>query len=409
MADRYRPRLANPSVLSKVEPPLLVRLFKPYANWLKTHGIHLRRVQDVNSDVLDRLALLLMEGKGLPPGLPETLSLIDEMSTPALYDRLRTRAAKARIALPDKVTGADLAVHVFLKAPRILKDLRIEVASLRPRKIIRHLALSDAIPRVPRDLKRRVASLEDALKWDFANRKRGTGTQVHLFREERGFRLMIRRGDTLRSQPVIDDDDETRRLILRPELYDVVRYDTRHGDLLVNARTVSDEHAYCRLIGKIIFRSELLFDPANPPPRYSLDPIREQGRALFTCAEFEGIDEVRLSVLDLEHPSDDHVRMRLGPDDAFAALEMLGGRLDTSTLLLRSRIDFRVVGDDRPHATYIIPPCTAIYEQDGVVEPIEEFFEVRDLLLPRRVSLDAVSESLFTMRRDVLEPRSAAG
>ena len=409
MADRYRPKLANPSLLSKIEPDLLVGLFKPNSAWLRDQGIRLRRASDLNVETLDRLSLLLMAGAGLPAGLPETLSLIDEMSAPALHDKLHKRAAKARIALPNRLSSVDLAVRLFIKAPHVLRDLRVEVVSLRPRKISRYMAMSDRIPKTPRDLKRRVAALEDALRSDFAQRNRGTGTRVHAFREQGGFRLMIRRGDILRSHAVIDEGDETRRLILRPELYDVVRYDSRQGDLLVNAKAISDAQSYCRIIGHNVFRSDLLFDPIVPPPRYTLEPIREHGRALFSCAEFEGIEEVRLSVLDLEHPSLNHVKTRLGPHDAFAALQMVGGEIDPTALLQRARIDFRLTGEDRERPVFILPPITAIYEHDELSEAIEEFIEARRLLLSRAESLDAVSESLFTINRDVLQPRSAAG
>lgn len=220
---------------------------------------------------------------------------------------------------------------------------------------------------------------------------------------------MIRRGDILRSQAVIDEADETRRLILRPELYDVVRYDRRQGDLLVNAKATSDAQSYCRIIGRHLFRNELLFDPVLPPPRYSLEPIRERGRSLFTCAEFEAIEEVRLSMLDLEHPSLNHVKTRLGPHDALAALQLVGGQIDPSALLQRARIDFRLVGEDRERAVFVLPPITAIYEHDELSEVIEEFIELRGLLLPRAESLDAVSQCLFTIDREVHQPRSAAG
>lgn len=409
MGDRYRPKLANPSLLSKIEADLLVRLFRPYAAWLKNHGIRIRRASDVSVDLLDRLAVVLMAGAGLPAGLPETLNLIDEMSAPSLHDRLRARAAKARIAFPNPVNTVDLAVRLFIKAPHVLRDLRVEVVSLRPRKISRYLAMSDQIPRTPREFRRRVAALEDALRSDFEQRNRGTGTRVHAFREHGGFRLMIRRGDILRSQAVIDEADETRRLILRPELYDVVRYDVRQGDLLVNAKSTSDAKSYCRIIGRHLFKNELLFDPLAPPPRYSLEPIRERGRSLFTCAEFGAIEEVRLGILDLEHPSQKHVKNRLGPDDAFAALDMVGGQLDPDALLPRARIDFRMVGEDRERHVFILPPIDAIYEHDELSEAIEAFIETRGLLLPRAESLDAVSESLFTFDREVHQLRSAAG
>jgi hypothetical protein len=397
MADVFHPRFAKPTVLRAVEPALLVRLLKPYREWLEESGIKLRSVRDLNDPVLDKLSLALMDGSSLPPGLPELQSLLDDMSRPALFDRLLECAKKAKLVLPENVTGIDLAVRLYLKAPQLLEGVRVEVASLKPRKISRYMALTEDIPPVPRDVKRRRAAFETALQKDFVSRKRGTGTRVHLFYEPNGFRLMIRRGDTLRSQAVIDDDDETRRLILRPELYDVVRYDMRHGDLLVNARAKGDAQAYCRLIGRHLFKSDFLFDAIETPPRYSLDPILSEGQAVLTCAEFEQIEYVSLCVLDLEHPTHDHVRLRLGPDDVFTALQLTGGAIDPDAVLTRAQFKIKLFDEKRERSVIIIPPITAIYEHDEIAEVIEKFIERRGLLLPRTESLNACADTLFTM------------
>ncbi|MCE7901051.1 MAG: hypothetical protein DYH07_13310, partial [Armatimonadetes bacterium ATM1] len=103
------------------------------------------------------------------------------------------------------------------------------------------------------------------------------------------------------------------------------------------------------------------------------------------------------------------VKTRLGPHDALAALQLVGGQIDPSALLQRARIDFRLVGEDRERAVFVLPPITAIYEHDELSEVIEEFIELRGLLLPRAESLDAVSQCLFTIDREVHQPRSAAG
>lgn len=397
MADSFSPKFAKPTVLRNIEPALLVRLLKPFKGWLVEHGINLRKAGDVDEGVLDRLSAALLDGTGLPAGLPELMNLIDEMSVPSLFDRMLACAQKAKLVLPDPVTGTDLAVRLYLRAPKLLDGLRVEVASLRPKKISRYLAMSDVIPKVPRDLKRRCTELETALRKDFQTRKRGNGTRLHVFREARGFRLMIRRGDTLRSQAVIDDDAETRRLILRPELYDVVRYDLRHGDLLINARGQADTRAFCRLIGRHIFKNDFLFDAFDPPGRYTLEPIRKEGQAILTCAEFDQLEYVQLCVLDLEHPSLDHVRVRLGPDAVFTALQLVGGEIEPTALLQRAKFVFKIFGEKRERPVFIIPPIGAIYEHDDVAEVIEEYIERRGLLLPRTESLNACADTLFTM------------
>jgi len=397
MPSVFRPRFAKPTILKSIEPDLLIRLLKPYKDWLETSEIDLRNAGNLNESTLDKLSMALMDGAGLPPGLPELQSLIDDMSKPDMFDRLLDCAKSAKLRLPGNVTGVDLAVRLYLKAPQLLEEVRLEVASLKPRKISRYMAQSEEVPDVPDGVEESISTFERALAKDFQSRKRGTGTRVHFYREPTGFRLMIRRGDSLRSQAVIDDDDATRRLILRPELYDVVRYDTQHGDLLVNARAKGDTLAYCRLIGRHLFKNNFLFDAADTPVRYTLEPIRDQERVVLSAAEFASIEYVSLCVLDLEHPSHDNVRTRLGPDDAITALDLAGGQINPTAVLRRAQYKFKMVNEKRERSVIIIPPITAIYEHDDLAEEIEEFIERRGLLLPRMESLNACPESLFTM------------
>lgn len=375
MADAFNPKFAKPSVLNTIEPALLIRLLKPFAKWLAESGIKLRSASDLDSGMLDRLSLLLIAGENLPPGLPELMALIDDMSSPALYDRLQACAKKAKLEVGEKDAGADLAVRLYLKAPKLLEEIRVEVASLRPKKVSRYLAMTEKIPLPPssRILKNRCTAMAASLKKDFLNRKRGGGTRVYPFAEQHGFRLMIRRGDTLRSQAVIDEDEETRRLILRPELYDVVRYDVRHGDLLVNARAQADIRSYCRFIGRHVFANDFLFDGIEPPPRYTLEPIRSEGQAILTRGEFDVIEEVRLDTLDLEHPAFDNGGIRIGPPDVFALLPLVGGRIDPSAVLTRAKFVFKIAGEKRMRAVTITPPITADYEHDVVGDVIELF------------------------------------
>ena len=397
MADAFNPKFAKPSVLTKIGPKWLFRLLKPYTEWLASTGIVLRSERDLDLDMLDRLSLAIMAGTNLPEGLPELIALIDDMSSDALHDRLFECAKKAKLDVDPNDPGVDLAVRLYLKAPKVLEELRVEVASLRPRRVSRYLAMTDTIPKPPRDIKRRCTAMEAALKKDFIKRNRGGGTRVHPFLEQRGFRLMIRRGDTLRSQAVIDDDEETRRLILRPELYDVVRYDTRHGDLLVNARAQADVRSYCRFIGRHIFANDFMFDGIDPPPRYTLEPIRSEGQAILTRGEFDAIEEVRLDTLELEHPALDHGGIRVGPPDVFVLLPLVGGQINPSAILTRARFVFKIDGEKRGRPVVIIPPITAIYEHDDIGDVIDLFLERRGILLPRSETMRAAPESLFAM------------
>lgn len=397
MADPFRPRFLTPLILRDIGKPGLFRALEPYLEWFAAQGLKIRREQDLDDEALDRLSLVVMAGTSLPPGLPEMLVLLGDVSRPEMHDRLVALAGRAKLKADPKDPTADLAVRIFLKARNLLEDLHVELASLRPRRICRYLAVKKAIPAVPKDWKKRCTLVEKSLIRDFDKRLRSTATRVHPFPEDGGFRLMIRRGDTIRSQAVIGDDNESRRLVLRPELYDVVRYDTRHGDLLVNARAQADVRAYCHYIGLHIFGNQALFDTFEPPPRYTLEPIRAIGEAVLDRGAFEEIEEVSLVTLDLVHPALDHVEVRLGPDDVFTALQLVGNRIDDSAVMKRAKFGFKLAGEKRTRSVVIEPPIKATYEHDDASEVIELFLEERRLLLPRTESLNAAAQTLFAV------------
>ena len=391
-AVRFQPRFATPGVLNSLEPELLRRFLRPHGDWLKGAGIDLSGPLD-----LDALSLLLMAGSGLPADLIESLCAIDELSKPAMYDGLLGCAKRAKVRLDGPVAGPDLALRVMLADPALVQELRVETASLRPKRIERYMAMTPEAPDPKRDIAKCIKKLEAALDDEFQKRQRGRGARLYHYDEPRGFRLMVRRGDTLRSQPVIDDDAQTRRLLLRPELYDVVRYDRRHGDLLVNAKAKADVRAYCFLVGEHLFADRFLFDPHLAPKRYTLEPIREHGLAALTHADIAGIEGVRLVLLQLAHPKDGDAKVTLDANDVLASLSLLGGHISPEAVLKRAIFKIRLAGEERERRVKITPPIGAVYERDDGGEAVESFIENRGFLLPREESLRGAPDTLFTL------------
>jgi hypothetical protein len=166
---------------------------------------------------------------------------------------------------------------------------------------------------------------------------------------------------------------------------------------LVNARAQGDVRAYCHYIGLHIFNNQALFDSFEPPPRYSLEPIRAMGQAVLDRGGFEEIEEVSLVTLDLVHPALDHVEVRLGPDDVFTALQLVGNRIDDSAVMMRAKLCFKLVGEKRTRPVLLEPPIKATYEHDDAAEVIELFLEDRKFLMTRTESLNAVAQTLFAV------------
>lgn len=399
MAKSFNPRFATPAVLDSLDRTLLCELLRPHTDSLATSGVN---VADPASFDPRAFAELVMAGSGLPDGVVDLICLIEELAAPRLYDRVLACARDTGVPVDPDTTIHELVARVMIADRDALLDLRTEDFSRQRKRFDRYMTV---LPKLPRQLSRtraRIGELEKSLDDEFIrlHRQRGRGVvRIHGTDEKHGFRLIIRRGDTRRNQPVIDDRDETRSrpLLHRPELYDIVRYDARHGDLLVMAKAKSEVRAYCHLIGLHLFNDRFAFDPALAPRRYSLDPIRDDGAACLERGRIDGVLDLRLDVLGLVPAGHDGTPVTIGPGDVFGVIRALGGTLSRRASLPYAVLKIRLRGERDERRVAIRPPISATYERDDASEIVEEVVERIGLLLPRSESLHGAPQTLFSM------------
>lgn len=398
MVRQYNPRFATPDTLASIDPPDLLRLLRRYRKRLT--GITLTSADRLNIGELSRR---IASGVGLPGEFVDVVCMIDELAKPRVHDRLVEIAVRSGIVVGDDDFAHRLVVKAMLKAEHAVRDLFLDQSSLSRKSYGRYMAMARDMPRLVRAHKQGQHALEEALNQDFKSRRRQQCdgvVRIRRFEEPNGFRLIVRRGDIKRCVLTIDDDNggKSSRLIYRPELYDVIRYDRRHGDLLVCARSKPDTRSYCYLVGQHLFNDRFAFDPHLAPKRYTLNAIREHGAACLTCADIDGIEHVRLSTLELRPPDSDGTPVKIGPGDALHAVyRMFGGRIEPDVELIRATFAILLRGEQRERTLVISPPITASFDIDHACEPIELFIELRQFLLPRSESLLGAPETLFSL------------
>lgn len=81
----------------------------------------------------------------------------------------------------------------------------------------------------------------------------------------------------------------------RPEKTDVVIYDAIHNELRINASTFADVREYRVQFGRHVFGGEDKFVFAE---KYTLDPLKEDGRAALNCRDIAGLDTVKLREIE---------------------------------------------------------------------------------------------------------------
>ncbi len=312
-------RFVNPELIGGIDPALMRRLLEQFRDSLETQGYGALFHPDGPDD--SELVRLLSDLSRLPDDLVDRIGVVDEMARGVHFDALMRELNDAGIDPGDDPSVGDLVVRLLLDAPEGLERAYAERLPLARRKFRSHLALAETPPRIERIDDRAVDHLRRALEEDFIRRQRGGGVRVYPVKTDDGFRLLVRRGDAIQRQAVIDMvTTETRRIAFRPERFDALVYRSDEGELRVNARTDADARAYLEHIGRCVFGRDSLFVADGLPARYVLNPIVDRGEKCLVCDDVPEISRVRLTSLEWVNEAS-ALKVKVGPHpDVFRAL-----------------------------------------------------------------------------------------
>jgi hypothetical protein len=128
-------RISQPGLLAKISPEALLEFLKPMREHLEQRGFEWPSSESDQIDY-ERLGHILhFPRDGPPPRMILPLVLVDEMSTDHQMDRLLAAAIKRKIklSLAGSCSPSDVAVQVWLQAPRLLEELHAENYTIRQR------------------------------------------------------------------------------------------------------------------------------------------------------------------------------------------------------------------------------------------------------------------------------------
>jgi hypothetical protein len=126
-------RISNPGLLEKVVPDRLLGFLEPMRDYLEVSGFIWPHAANEQIDYEKLGHLLHFPKEGLPPEMVIPLVLVDEMATDLQMDRLLATAIRRgiKLSLLDNNSPADVAVQVWLQAPRLLEELHAENYTIR--------------------------------------------------------------------------------------------------------------------------------------------------------------------------------------------------------------------------------------------------------------------------------------
>lgn len=399
MAQSIRPsRFVKPSILKQVDPQLLMQLLEPFSAALAARGVVIERGREPDFAALGRV--LMHPDEDTPLDLIEALCLIHAVSDDDSYDRLRSDAQAAGIVVESDLPAPDLALRVYLSDRAIIERMHAERLSTKPRKFESFMTSVEPAPKIGLPADPAVQALQAGLGADFFDNHRGKGVRIFPFRTETGFRMLVRRGSTLKREVTIDADGETRSIVFRPEGYDVVRYNGQTGELSINAPVKRDVRAYCSMIGRHIFNDSLLFDADSPGRKFSLRPIIEKGPDCLQCEDCPGIVGVRLTSVSWEHDDDLDAGETLRSEDVFETLRRSGREIPRYARLAAAVFKITIrVGDGADHEVplRIRPPNAAYYDREDHPELLEQWMFQQRFARSREEALRGVTARLLAV------------
>lgn len=285
--------------LQAVQAKHLLQLLERHTTYFEARGVDLGKVNGHGPDYEAISGVLMTPDEQTPNALIDDLYYVDEMATPNAMDGLLDAAKAAGLDLDvgDEPTPADVAVQVRLHAPALLEQKHAEYFLLQRRRTFEYFqskAGVDTKYRAPNAKKQR--AFEDTLGIRLEAMKRGRTCKLFVFPRTDGVWFLVRRGDPFKREGSIEKSGTTS-VYYRPEKYDVVKYDQALGELSVNAEGNKKLVALFReLLGELLFGDPSRFQDV---PKYSLDPLQDDGADALICSDVNGIDTITLKEVQI--------------------------------------------------------------------------------------------------------------
>lgn len=384
MPTKYLPGFDDPSVLREIEASRLLRLIAPHRAFFAAHGCELP-TEPAALDI-ERLAVILLQPQpDTPPELIDALTHIHEVVTLHNAEFLREQAQAAGLALPDSDSSpTDLAVHIWLERPSLLRRFHAEHVVLRRRSFHTLQAAAGAALDRPLDLSARLERLAHCVREGYASMNRGRSAYIIPVVSGDELRLVVphgapycRRGCWRESEP--------SSVGFRPMEFAYAVLDWANWELRLNCKTLKERRLLASGVGRCLLGDAAFFTEQE---KYTLDPLR-RGSASLVCSGAPGVRRVRLVALTMRLGGPFGRVREESADDLFAALDREDEPIPEDAELLQARFAFEFADSPKPRPVTLARGNRATYTRDGDGALVERFFEQQRF--SRRVKREALA------------------
>lgn len=375
-------RFSCPAILQQIKRDHLLTFLQPHQQFFHASGITLPRSGESGPFDYHALAqLLLSPREKMPDELVHALYCLDEMATDEAMDALLKEMECRRLPLEGSDhSPADVAVQVWLQDPALL-ERHHAVAYLEKVRSFEYYQVACEKPpefRLPSDsqLKALASELDD----EFERKKRGRGSRVIAGDQDEDAWFLIGHPEPFRREESLDGV-EPSSVGFRPLRYDVLVYSPRRGELRINAHPNWAKDLYCRTFGKCLFGNEHIFPSAD---KYTLDPLRRDGRAALACTDIEGIDWVKLREVRFYFCGNPWEEVNRKSSDVFAVFESRGKPFPEGGRISRASFQIKFSDCPRPRTVVVKPSNVAQFTRDNDSVLVERWLLARGFIRERR-------------------------
>lgn len=377
-------RFTHSSSLREIAPEHLLALLRPHAAFLARH--HAALPSDPRKLSYEALAVALLQPHpDTPPELVDALWHIHEMATPEAMESLLDEAQRAGIGFDGRLhfSPADVAARVWVAAPDLLRRKHAESAVLMRKSFESFQARPGAALAYRASDAAALAALEaEVARW-YVERRRGPGARVFLFEHGHELRLVIRHGGPYRREGSLDGG-EPGSVHFRPMGFGTAILDRRSWELRVNVGSGGggggrrEKQMYREAIGLHLFGSATIF-PAEVR-KYTLEPLRRDGRRSLVCADIPGLRHVRLTELRMHLGGAFHHARVEQAGDVFLALEEQHEAIPDGALLTAARFEVVFADSSKPRSVTVRHGNVAQYAREGDADLVEAFLRHRGFI-----------------------------
>ena len=373
----------HPGTFRRLKPEYLCQWLEPARAYLGGRGFALPGGGATGPIDYERLAGIFMEPDGdMPRELMHSAALIHEMSTESAMSDLIDAAqrVKLRLTFGDDPDPVDVAMQVWLQAPKVLEEMHQIHELDRPRGFVHFVTDRQPEGEFDGPTAQENADLEAQLADWFFHAKRGRHAKVWMYKRPGERWFLVRHGLASKRQEVVSGSGADT-LFFRPGEYDVLVYNRKRGELRVHGCNPREVDMLRRMFGKHIFHDENFF-PGGA--RFTLAPLVKDGRNSLACEDIPGIQHILLTEVQIQAAGGSGwLRSTHQSADLFTAIENEQVVLPKPESLVRASFLVRF-GDSKKRRTIKILGSNKLsVVRDGDTALMERWLDARGFIIKR--------------------------